>query len=252
MDNNPILWPLLSADFALDGDAVHVWAISLQVCGEMFRCLTAMLAAAERRRAELFHFDRDRNRFVVSRGTLRMILGRYLRAPPASIEFEQESHGKPLLAGHWAKIGLHFNLTHCEDLALLAIARDRTVGIDLERIRALNGAQEMAANFCSQRENAELQALPPAEREAAFFRLWTCKEAWLKAIGDGIGTSLQEVEVSLGREAARYMGLPHGMGTTKDWNLFELNPAAGFIAALAVPGQVPKLCCWRWNEQNQS
>ncbi len=125
-----------------------------------------------------------------------MILARYLRAEPENIELEYNLRGKPLLAGRFAGSGLHFNLAHCDNLALLAIAPGRVVGVDLERIRAVDGADNTAACFCAPREMAEFQSLPAGERDAAFFRLWTRKEAWLKAVGDGIGESLDKVEVS--------------------------------------------------------
>jgi 4'-phosphopantetheinyl transferase len=252
MDDNTILWPASPpADIVLDHEGVHVWAMSLRVAGEPFRRLAAVLSREERQRAVSFRFDRDRNRFMTSHGMTRLILARYLGAQPAEIEFQPGAHGKPFLAGNGARDGLQFNLTHCQDLALLAVARDREVGIDLERVRPLEDASELAAHFCSQRENAEFQSLPPAEREAAFFRLWTCKEAWLKAVGDGIGTSLDKVEVAFATgETARYMNLPGGLATpAQDWNLLELTPVFGFVAALAITGPATHVGCWQWYGQ---
>jgi 4'-phosphopantetheinyl transferase len=196
MDNGYILWPAPPLDPHLDRDDVNVWAVSLQVPDDTLDRMEKMLAPVEKRRAESFHFDRDRNRFIAGRGTLRTILGRYLRTDPATVELTMGSHGKPLLAERFARSGLHFNLAHCEEVALLAVTRGRVVGVDLERIRALAGARELADCFCSPRESAQFQSLPPSELDAAFFRLWTRKEAWLKAIGQGIGQSLEMVEVS--------------------------------------------------------
>jgi 4'-phosphopantetheinyl transferase len=212
-----------------------------------------MLAAAERRRAEAFHFDRDRNRFIAGRGTLRSILGLYLHTPPLTVELAVGSHGKPLLAGRFARSGLHFNLAHCEDLALVAVTRGCVVGVDLERVRRVDGAEEMAAYFCSPRENAELQSLPPDERDTAFFRLWTRKEAWLKATGMGVGESLQKVEVSFrSNQAARFVRLPEEGGTRANgWSLRELTPALGFVAALAMPGETAEISCWHWQKNKE-
>jgi 4'-phosphopantetheinyl transferase len=253
MDDENILWPAPPADVSLDWDSVHVWAVSLQVSDDTLSRLATMLVSAERRRAESFHFDRDRNRFIAGRGMLRTLLGRYLHAQPEAIWLEYGPNGKPLLAGRFARSGLQFNLTHCEDLALLAVARGRVVGVDLERIRTLNGAQEMAAFFCSPRENAEFQSLPPGERDAAFFRIWTRKEAWLKATAKGIGQSLEKVEVSFqAGEAARFIHLPEEAGTlASGWNLRELTPAPGFVAALAMPGETARLSCWKYKEEKE-
>jgi 4'-phosphopantetheinyl transferase len=251
MDDDGILWPTPPAHTALDSENVHVWAVSLQVPDDTLIRMAKMLAPAERRRAESFHFARDRNRFVAGRGTLRTILGHYLRAAPASVALTMGSHGKPFLAASFARSGLHFNLAHCEDLALLAVTRGRVVGIDLERIRALDGAEEMAACFCSPRENAEFLSLPPGEKDSAFFRLWTRKEAWLKATGKGIGKSLETVEVSFrAGQTACFVDLPEETGApARAWSLRELTPALGFIAALALPGDATGVSCWQWKIQ---
>jgi 4'-phosphopantetheinyl transferase len=236
------------AGFSIDGDNVHVWAVSLRVSGVTLNFLANSLASSEQQRADSFHFDRDRNRFVAARGTLRTILGRYLRCGPEDIELEYGLRGKPLLAGRFARSGLNFNLAHCEDLAILAVARGRDVGIDLERIRTIDGAQDIASHFCSPRENAEFQSLPARDRDLAFFRIWTRKEAWLKAIGDGIGQSLDKVEVSFqSNEAPRIIRLPDTVDIpSAGWSLRELTPAPGFIAALALPRNAAHVGCWKW------
>jgi 4'-phosphopantetheinyl transferase len=253
MDEINIFWPAPPVQVSLERNSVHVWAVSLQVAGDTLNCLAKTLAPAERRRAESFHFERDRNRFIAGRGTLRTILGRYLRAHPATLELATGSHGKPLLAGPFARSGLHFNLAHSEDLALLAVVHGRVVGVDLEKICATNDAQEMAACFCSTRENTEFQSLPPDEREAAFFRLWTRKEAWLKATGEGLGDLLDEVEVSFrAGQPARFLRLPAEAGRpAHEWSLHELRPAPGFIASLALPGEAAELSRWRWNKKEK-
>jgi 4'-phosphopantetheinyl transferase len=253
MVDDYILWPAPPTDFSLDWDSVHVWAASLQVPDDTLHRLAKMLAPAEHRRADAFHFDLDRNRFMAGRGMLRTLLGRYLHAQPGTIWLEYGPNGKPLLAGQFAGNGLHFNLTHCDDLALLAVSRGRVVGVDVERIRVLDGTQEMAACFCSPRENAQFLSLPSVEKDAAFFRLWTRKEAWLKATGKGVGQSLEKVEVSFRMgEAARFMRLPEEDGVSaRGWSLQELTPALGFVAALASPGEAARLSCWKCQEEEQ-
>lgn len=232
---------------------MHVWAVALRVPDDTLNRLAKMLAPAERRRAESFHFERDRNRFIAGRGTLRAILGCYLHAPPSTVELTVGSHGKPLLAGSFARSNLHFNLAHCEDLALLAVAQGRVVGVDLEQICNMDRAQEMAACFCSTRENAEFQSLPPGEKDTAFFRLWTRKEAWLKATGKGIGESLETVEVSFrAGQAPCFIRLPEESGPPAGgWSLRELTPALGFVAALALPEEAAEISCWHWKKTKE-
>ena len=195
------------------------------------------LAPAERERAARFHFPRDRNRFIAGRGALRQILGRYLQTDPIKLQFTYGPHGKPALAQGAEESGLQFNLAHSGGLALLAVTRSGKIGVDLERVRALKDAEGLVTRFFCPREIAAFQGLPEDQKPAAFFNLWTRKEAWLKAIGEGIGHSLNRVEVSfLPGEPARLLTLPEGPHAAARWNLRDLAPAPGFAAALAISG----------------
>jgi 4'-phosphopantetheinyl transferase len=251
MDDDEKLWPSPPDVLSVAWEDVHVWAISLQISSVALGHFAIMLAPNERQRADAFHFDRDRDRYMAGRGTLRTILARYLNTHPRTIALEYGPHGKPTLAERFARSRLQFNLAHCEDRAVLAVARGRAVGIDLERVRSMDDAQEMAADFCSPRENDEFQCLPPIDRDAAFFRLWTRKEAWLKATGEGVGRSLDKVEVSFRKgQAPCFIRLPEEAGPPAGgWRLHELTPAPGFVAALALPGQEARVSCWNWKQE---
>jgi 4'-phosphopantetheinyl transferase len=255
MMTEDILWPRrAAAGFADNDNGVDVWAASLNFDPVVLGRLAATLSSAERERAARFHFTRDRDRYVAGRGFVRCILGRYLKARPAELEIEHGPQGKPALAGRWAKSGLHFNLSHCEDLALVAVTRAGRVGVDVERIRPLSDADELANLFFSRPERAALEALPADDKPAAFFSLWTCKEAWLKATGDGIGESLSQVELALTPTgAARLLKTPEAYPrSATDWALHQLTPAPAFGAALAVSSRAEGVHCWRWNETDNS
>lgn len=253
MDNNDILWNPPSANCLLDWNSAHVWAVSLQVSNEILVHLEELLDGSERQRADRFHFERDRHRFIVGRAALRKILASYLREAPARIPFDYSSRGKPSLGGRFAQSGIHFNLAHCENLAVLAVARQPYIGIDLERVRPLDGVLEMAPFFCSARESAQFQSTPLTRREEAFFRIWTRKEALLKATGKGIGDGLDRVEVTfLPEEPPRLVAAPDDLAAfSAQWTLQELTPAPGFIAALAFPSRPAAICCWQWKEEDQ-
>ncbi|HUD83302.1 MAG TPA: 4'-phosphopantetheinyl transferase superfamily protein [Candidatus Saccharimonadales bacterium] len=252
--DHDISWPAPPAGWQLESDNIHVWAASVRVSPRTLTGLAATLCAAERQRAGRFHFQRDRDRFIAGRGTLRCVLGCYLRARPCAIELEYGPHGKPSLAGPFATSGLLFNLAHCEDLALLAVTRSGMIGVDVERVRTLTDADELAARFFSPRECARFRELPRSERPAAFFNIWTRKEAWLKATGDGITDSLDRVEVSFQRgEPVRLLNLPDNPVVPADrWQLHDLAPAPGFAAALAVAADCPQPRCWHWNQEEPS
>lgn len=251
-------WPTLPSDQRLEGAEAHVLAFGLDVPAEALARLTPVLCAAELERALRFRFEVHRNRFVVGRAVLRLALGRYLGVPPAALEFSYGVNGKPALAGALAKHGWQFNLAHSENLALLAITRTGPAGIDVEHLQLLPDADQLVARFFSAREGAAYRALPDSQKTVAFFNLWTRKEAWLKATGDGIGHLLNQVEVSfLPGEPAQLLHLPPIPGSTlagadhldaATWSLYALTPAPGFAAALALAAPISRLHCWRWDE----
>ena len=247
VDPSQISWSLPPAGFTLGLDQIHVWAAPLDLSPDDLDELASMLSAAERERAMRFRFDLHRNRFIAGRGLLRAALGQYLNTQPGRVEFVYGPNGKPSLSQTAAGTGIRFNLAHSEDLAVLAVMRDRDVGIDVERVRPIPEVEQLVARFFSVRENAAFQALPEEQRAVAFFNLWTRKEAWLKATGEGIARSLRRVEVSfLPGEPARLIHIEGSEEEAARWRLFAFKPAEDFVAALACQSCETEVNCWRW------
>ena len=146
---------------ALPCDAVHVWRVGLIDPPDHVNHLAASLSPDERDRADRFHFERDRHRYVIGRGTLRTILGAYLGVPPGSLRFGYGPSGKPFVAEPADAARLQFNLSHAGALALVAVAHGRAVGVDLEQVRALPDRDLISTRFFSALERAALQALAP-------------------------------------------------------------------------------------------
>jgi 4'-phosphopantetheinyl transferase len=238
-------WPAGPSRIPLDTDAVHVWAINLDVPAAELNRFRACLTRPETERAGRFHFERDQRRFTVARGWLRTLLAKYAHTEPAQIEFAYGPKGKPRLGPAFASLRLEFNLAHAENLAVLAITRDKPVGVDVECLRPIPDAAQLVAQFFSPRESHAFEQLSAAEQPAAFFNLWTRKEAWLKAIGEGIAHSLALVEVSfLPAEPARLLAAPGH--NCKRWTLRECVPAKQFVAAVALQGTATEFCFWQW------
>jgi 4'-phosphopantetheinyl transferase len=190
-----------------------------------------VLATDEKERARRFRFDHLRQSFVITRGVLRCLLARYVGLDPAELRFACGPKGKPALA---SAAGIEFNATHSGGSALFAFATGCQVGIDLELMRPIAGAQDLADRFFCPEEAAEIRSLPPGERERAFFRCWTRKEAYIKAIGDGLSAPLDGFRVALRPgEAARLVHIAHDTDAAAAWTLDDLGPAAGYLAALA-------------------
>ena len=222
---------------------VHVWAASLQVSPKALKMFAASLAPDETERATRFRFPIHRDRFIAGRGLLRQLLATYLGVEPRSLDFRYGARGKPALAG--SSRGVQFNVAHSEDLLLMAITRDGVVGVDVERVRGLPDFEELVSQFFSPNECSQFRKLSSEQKPAAFFNLWTRKEAWLKATGEGITHLLNQVEVSfLPSEPAWLIRLPNAYVNTSSWSLYELAPQPGFTAALALAGDAPAIHCW--------
>lgn len=234
----------------LGGDEVHVWRASLSLTASSVQSLQQTLAADEQARADRFHFQRDREHFIIARGVLRAILGCYLRREPSQLRFCYNSHGKPVLAKESGGDVFRFNVSHSHGLALYAVTRGREVGVDLEHIRPHLDLIEIAERFFSPREVAVLRALPPRMQTYAFFSCWTRKEAYIKAKGEGLSIPLDQFDVSLAPgEPAALLHTQWDDQEASRWSLRELNPGPGYVAALAVFGHHWRLKCWQWPEE---
>ncbi len=231
----------------LDGEEVHVWRAALARPPEEFEALKRSLSEDELRRAERFHFPRDRSSFVVARGTLREILSLYVGVPPGLLRFDYNAFGKPELAGAQGESRVRFNLSHAGGLALYAVAAGRDVGVDIEAVRESVNCEELASSFFSRREVAALLALPACDRRRAFFECWARKEAYIKGRGEGLSLPLDSFDVSLapGEPAALLAARDERAGAAR-WSLCELKAGPGYAAAIAVEGGGWRLRCWRW------
>jgi len=218
---------------------VHIWRINLNSDELQLQSFRETLSSDEIARAERFYFPEHRQRFMAGRGTLRTILGQYLDIAPKQVEFEYQPRGKPLLAAKFADQGLLFNLSHSQDLALLGISYQNQIGVDLEYIRTMSDLEGLAKRFFSAREYEYLRLLSPAQQQQIFFRYWTCKEAYLKATGDGL-VQLEEIEIDLTPNQ------PSKLLVSGDWSLRELTPANNFAAAVVVAGSNIHLHCWEY------
>ena len=158
--------------------------------------LWQLLAPDEQARAERFIFHKDRTHFVVARGLLRVLLGRYLQRHPQHLHFCYGPHGKPELAPDMGDDTLCFNVSHAHGLALYAVTRQRDLGVDVEHVRPGFAEEHIAERFFSPREVAVLRALPVALQSTAFFACWTRKEAFIKARGDGLSLPLDQFDVA--------------------------------------------------------
>jgi len=199
------------------------------------RKAVSLLSDAERDRAARFVVERERRRFILARVALRRLLGERLGVSPGAVQLTAGKHGKPALAWPFSASGLRFNVSHSEDLAAYGFACGREVGIDIEAVRGMNDAECIARRFFSTTEYSAYLALDPVDREVGFFRCWTRKEAFVKAIGDGLTHRLDNFDVSLAPgEPARLLRVGNAPGDGSGWSLHAFDPAPGFVGAIVV------------------
>ncbi|MFC1716438.1 4'-phosphopantetheinyl transferase family protein [Candidatus Poribacteria bacterium] len=233
----------------LSRDDVHAWFATLEQPTLSVQRMAEVLSQDELGRADRFHFERDRRRFIVGRGLLRRLLSLYLDIEPEQLRFRYGEYGKPYLAES-NDCALRFNLAHSHELAVYAFTLGREVGVDLEYIQDIPEMEQIAARFFSKRENDVLKSLPVDQRQEAFFNCWTRKEAYIKAIGDGLTYPLDQFDVSLTPgEPARLLNVEGNAEEVSRWKLRALTPEPAYRAALAVEGHGWRLQSWQWPDE---
>lgn len=241
-------WRPVSHPWLADGD-VHVWKTSLTVSErDQSRC-RELLSTDECGRADRFYFDRDRRRFIVARARMRMVLAAYVGGEPEMLTFSYGPHGKPALGGRHAGV-LSFNLSHSSETALIAVAKNGHLGVDVEAVRRIDDRDTLAERFFSSSEARQLREVPYAARDRAFFTCWTRKEAYIKAVGDGLARPLDRFDVTFLDADEPQLTLHDHNGEPHPWVVYPLAPIAGYASAL-VSDRDQDVSCWDYCDEAQ-
>jgi 4'-phosphopantetheinyl transferase len=213
---------------------VQVWTVRLEASESNFARAFSWLSPDEVERADRFRFEKHRRAFVLGRAVLRVLVSSYLRIAPVEASFIYGPKGKPALAG--AACPLYFNVSNSGDLAAYAFTLDCEIGVDVEHRRRVVEIEGIARRFFAPDEVAELMGLPEEERHEGFFNCWTRKEAYIKAVGDGLSVPLDSFQVTLEPGiAARMTGLDGSAAAADRWTLHAFTPAADYAGAIAYP-----------------
>ena len=221
-----VAWAPAPSAPTLPPGEVHVWRVDLDVPPARLAAFAATLSALERERALRFRFDRHRDRWTAARGALRAILASYLHRPAASLDLAADANGKPFLREDDAPAPLRFSLAHADGVALVAVAWQREIGVDIEREEADRADLGVARRMFTADEALALAGMPPALRCRAFFALWTAREAYAKAIGRGL-------------EAM-------GDAPPAGWTIRQLELGPEYAGAVAVERGTEAVRCWHW------
>lgn len=215
---------------ALSSAEVHVWAVPLGGAPEAYRDL---LSAAEKERAQRYRFADHQRRYQIGHGALRLILASYLNVGPTAIAFRIGPRGKPYVVGD----GLYFNLSHSGKLALIGVATSE-LGLDVEKVRHLESLRNIAQRHFSDGEFAKLKVLQGDQQELAFYRCWTRKEAYIKALGEGLSMSLDSFDVSID-DSPELLACHDGREDPANWSMVDVSPGPEFVGAVAMRSTAP-------------
>jgi 4'-phosphopantetheinyl transferase len=237
----------------LSSNDTVVWLVNQNQSAARVEEFFHTLSTDEQERARRFCFEKDRNHFIVARGVLRYLSGVFLETTPNKIRFKCGEHGKPSLSNEFSSTNLKFNVSHSGGSALFAFSRGRELGVDIERIQPKSATEEIWKLHFSLAEIEMLRSLPGSIRVDAFFDCWTRKEAYIKAIGEGLSCPLDSFDVTVapGDPARLIETRAHALAPSH-WTMRSLDVGPDYKAALVVQGSDWKLQCWRWDEADGS
>lgn len=224
----------------------QVIKLPLSPPAQLLETLGRLLDDQESRRAGRLRFEHLRTRFVAAHAGLRKVLGAYLDTDPASIEFEFGPQGKPHVASGNGT-DLRFNLSHSEDLALIAVARGSEIGIDIEQVR-VDLDYCATARYCfSTNEIERLEVAAQSVKPDLFYFLWTCKEAYIKARGGGLSIPLDQFEIGEREGGKQWRAVVERAANGSGWFVCELSPGPGFAGAMAAETRSLEMDLWEWS-----
>ncbi|MEM9363758.1 MAG: 4'-phosphopantetheinyl transferase superfamily protein [Bacteroidota bacterium] len=232
--------------FGLTSNEIHLWQIPLDAQIDEVETYFNILSSDERERAQKFHFKKDRNCFVITRGVLRILSAKYVSKKPMEISFGLEEYGKPKLEH---RTSLNFNVSHSGNMALIGFVHNHAVGLDVEYIKRDIDVLDIAQNFFSKNEIEALNAIELNKQYEAFYRCWTRKEAFIKAEGSGLSFPLDRFSVSMEKddEASLYW-VDWNSYEKEKWDIFSFKPNEDYIAAVTVKAKGYSLRKFEWDK----
>jgi 4'-phosphopantetheinyl transferase len=240
------MWLNSPDNLILNEDEAHIWRADLDLNESFQSSFLQLLSPDEKNRANKFRFKEDRQRFIAARAILRLLIGKYLEINPTEISFQYGEFGKPSLAD---TNSLQFNISHSQNVALFAFTKKFNIGVDVEFVNPNTKIKEIAASFFSTNEIKNLLALPEKQQTLGFFYCWTRKEAFIKAVGEGLSFPLNKFEVSLEPDKPAKLLATHWQPKdVSKWSVYSLSPEPNFVGSLVIEGFVEKVKCWSWQK----
>ena len=222
-------WIPCAVPSALSKSEVQIWQVDLSSQTSNLAHYISLLNQDEIARKNRFKFVKDQENFAITRGVLRTLLGSFLALEPSRVAFKYTAHGKPKCATDSA---IHFNVSHTQNKAVFAFTLEAAVGIDIESITT-RPTQQLANRFFAKEEVKALSLLSQTEQQHAFYRIWTQKEAYIKAIGLGLSQSLDSFVVSV-TPPAKIISIDNSIDQAGPWSMHSFTLGDAFIGHLAI------------------
>lgn len=247
-NNLDTIWQNPPNKAILEYNQVHIWRANLDLPSGEINRLFGFLSPDEIARANKFHFAQHKRRFIAARGILRYLLGNYLQISANNLKFEYSDRGKPRLARYMGNSSLQFNISHSQEYALYGFVQDHAIGVDLEYLREMKDMAKIAERFFSPEESKFIASLHSEKQQRLFFKLWTAKEAFLKATGTGLAGSLDSVDIFFDQaECPSLLGIKGNSTAVDNWSMYSCIPARNYVAAMAIKAPRNKLQIDYWN-----
>jgi 4'-phosphopantetheinyl transferase len=228
----------------LSDEEAHIWRADLEIDECFQSSFLKLLSSDEKNRAQKFRFAKNSQNFIAARGILRSLIGKYLEINPAEVSFQYSKFGKPGIAHNNS---LQFNISHSQNVALFAFTKRFTIGVDVEFVNPNIEAKDIATNFFSKNEILNLLALPEEQQSLGFFNCWTRKEAFIKAVGEGLSFPLDKFEVSLEPDKpAKLLATHWEPEAVSKWSMYSMSPGANFVGSLVIEGLAQQVKFWNW------
>jgi len=243
------IWRQPPSDLTLSELEVHLWKSRItdyETDAEFF--YSGSLPNDEKEKADNIRYEENRKSYIISRGILRTVLSEYLRIKPADIVFEYNKHGKPSIANGLNPRNVRFNLSHSNDLILYAVAKNKEVGIDVEHMRDVDRAERIIERFFSPEQRDFYNSQAESMKKTAFFRLWTRREAYGKAMGRGFSVPAVDCGIPLMRSDRKPASVQVVSGK---WSIYDLEQDDDYVSAVTIEGQIRRIECFRARKPNR-
>ncbi len=236
---------LIQKDFSFAQGQVNVFTISVDKNRRLLPIYMECLSLDEKNKASRFKFKIDQDRFIISRGVLRILSGKFLKKGAQQIQFTYGEYEKPDYVGNQR---LNFNLSHSGNLIVIGFVEDYEIGVDVEYIKTDFDLLKLGQKFFSKNEIISLEKQAQDDLPKAFFRCWTRKESFIKAEGSGLSFPLDKFSVSLeSDEKAQLLETMWDLKEKDQWTLFSFKPTDEYIAAVAVKHQDVGITYTNWD-----